>query len=182
MSRTAARRAGLGVMVSVLLVASGCGTTEPEPLEAMDPVAPADLCALVPEATKAGLVTTASVDETGNPTAACSLRSAPGAATQVSGVVTWVKLNDEESADRAFDSQCQAMDPGEYRKQTGFQAEGADEACAGDAAAADAATVAAVQDVEVLTVRLTSAPAGRPAALARSQAMLEGVLSEMGSS
>ena len=38
----------VGTLLATLLLAAACGTTEPEPLEAMEPEVPADLCATVP--------------------------------------------------------------------------------------------------------------------------------------
>ena len=61
MRRTAPGRARLGVpfglVVAGLLLLSGCGGAAPEPLKPMAPEVPADLCATVPAAAKAGLVT-----------------------------------------------------------------------------------------------------------------------------
>ena len=174
-------RSARTLLLSCLLVATGCGSTEPEPLTAMPPAVPADLCALVPETARQGLLTNSSADESGNPTAACSLRSPDGAPTEVRAVVTWVQANDEDSADNVLDSQCRAIDRTEFREQNGFRAEGAEKACAatGSAKGRDSATLAALSGREIVTVRLTSVPSGDQASLARAQEMLEGVLSSL---
>ena len=175
------RSAQVGTLLATLLLAAGCGTTEPEPLTAMPPEVPADLCALVPEAARQGLVANASSDESGNPTAACSLLSADNAATEVGAVVTWLQTNDESSADEVLASQCQAIDGTKYQVVDGFRASGADEACAasGRTDGADSATIAAVHGLEIVTVRVTSRPPGAPPALTRAKQMLEGVLSSL---
>ena len=183
MLRTAARRACLGVVMSTLLVVSGCGDdSEPEPLKAMEPEVPADLCATVPEALKTGLVANSNTDTTGNPTAACSLRSSPDAKSEVRAVVTWVQVNDDVTAGQVLDSQCRSIDRSEYKEQAGFSPEGADKGCAasGTVEGADSATMAAASGREVVTVRLSEKPAGAQPATARAQQMLEGVLSSMG--
>ncbi len=175
------RSTQLGTMLATLVLAAGCGTTEPEPLTAMTPEVPADLCALVPDAARAGLVTNSSSDDTGNPTAACSLRSPDGAATEVRAVVTWLQAGDELSADDIQKSQCRAIDRTEFRDRAGFRAAGAEEACAATASVdgADSATIAAVNVLEVVTVRVTSVPPGAAPSLGRAQQMLEGVLSSL---
>ncbi len=164
---------------------SGCGSSsEPEPLEAMEPDAPADLCAAVPAATRKGLEQSSSTDTGGNPTAACSLRSRGGASPEVRAVITWLQTNDEMSAEEVLDSQCRAIDRRAFRVQQGFRAEGAEKACAGSGKAdgADSATMAALSGLEVVTVRLSSRPKGDTPALERGQQMLEGVLAELGGS
>ena len=179
MLRTASRRAGL--LVATLLLTAGCGSAEPEPVEALEPVVPADLCATVPEQLREGLIANANNSESGNPTAACSLRSPDGAATQVRAVVTWIQLNEDYSADEVLDSQCRSIDPQEFKMQDGFTAEGADRACAGSGTVngADSATVAALTDREVITVRLDYEPKGEQSAMAVGTQMLEGVISTM---
>jgi hypothetical protein len=181
MLRTASRRGGQAVVVATLLLATGCGTTEPEPVEALDPVVPADLCATVPEQLREGLIANANNSDTGNPTAACSLRSEDGAKTQVRAVVTWVQLNEEYSADDVLDSQCDAIDPQEFRMQDGFTVEGAERACAGSGTVngADSASMAALTDREVLTVRLDYEPKGKESAMTVGKQMMEGVISSM---
>ncbi len=174
------RSAGFGTLLATLLLASACGT-EPAPLVAMEPEVPADLCATVPKAAREGLLTNANTDESRNPTAACSLRSPDAAATEVRAVVTWMQTNDEISADEVLASQCRSIDRIKFREQTGFRAAGADDACAasGKVDGADSATIAAVNGLEVVTVRVTSLPPGEAPALGRAQQMLEGVLSAL---
>jgi hypothetical protein len=175
------RSARLGTLLASTLLLAGCGTTEPEPLEALPPVAPADLCATIPEAARTGLIANSNTDETGNPTAACSLRSADAADTEVRAVITWLQVNDELSADEVLRSQCAAIDRTELTVQQGFRVSGAEQACAGSGKVrgADSATMAAVSELEVVTVRVTSKPAGTPDATARAQEMLEAVLSSL---
>jgi len=174
------RSAQLGTLLATLLLAAGCGATEPEPLQAMKPEVTADLCATVPAAVRAGLIGDSSTDATGNPTAACSLRSPDAASTQVQAVVTWLQTTDEESADEVWDSQCRAIDRQQYREQS-VRAGGADDACAasGNIDGADSATLAAVSGRQVVTVRLSAMPPGKAPVIARAQVMLEGVLSSV---
>jgi hypothetical protein len=181
MLRTARRRGALGVAVAGLLLLSGCGGEEPEALKPMKPEVPADLCSLVPEASKAGLVANANTDTDGNPTAACSLRSDVDATSEVRAVVTWVNLNDDQTADTTYQSQCRAIDRTTFQDQSGFTAQGADEACAatGKLDGADSVTMAARAGKDVVTVRVSELPAGSTPALQRGQQMLEGVLSGM---
>ena len=181
MLRTASRRGGQALVVATLLLATGCGTTEPEPVEALEPIVPADLCALVPADLREGLIFNANNSDTGNPTAACSLRSPDNAKTQVRAVVTWVQLNEEYSADEVLDSQCRSIDPQEFRMQDGFTAEGAERACAGSGTVngADSASMAALTDREVITVRLDYEPKGKESAMTVGKQMMEGVISAM---
>ena len=181
MPRTARSRARLGVLTASLLIVSGCGGAEPAALEPMEPEVPADLCSTIPEAARDGLVSNSNSDPTGNPTAACSLRSPDASGDQVRAVVTWIQLNDDISADQVLTSQCRSVDKTEYKEQAGFQPQGADRACAatGTVDGADSATIAAVANREVVTVRFTSLPPGEPPALERAQLMLEGVLSSV---
>jgi hypothetical protein len=172
----------LAPVLAGLLLVAGCGSTEPEPLTRVEPEVPADLCSLVPEGARTGLQTSSSSDETGSPTAACSLRSADGATPAVRAVLTWTQSNDESTSDDVFQSQCRSIDPQEYAVQQGYTVQGADEACAGKGSSTDAATVTAVRGREVLTARVQSTPAGTPDALARSTEMLVGLLSSMGPS
>ena len=175
----------LGTLMVTLLLAAGCGSAaQPAPLKATKPEVPADLCATVPESTRTGLIADSDTDPTGNPTAACSLRSPTGAATEVRAVVTWLQTNDEASANDVWSSQCRAMDPLQYRVQAGFRPAGADKACAGSGKGdgADSATLAAVKGLEVITVRLSSLPPAGTPAMARAQQMLEGVLSSVAGS
>jgi hypothetical protein len=176
------RSAQLGALLATLLLAAGCGTTEPKPLTALKPEVPADLCATIPSAARDGLIANSNTDASGNPTAACSLRSPDAAKPEVRAVVTWLQTNDEVTAGTAFDSQCRAIDRALFQDQAGFQATGADRACAatGKVKGADAATMAAVAGREVVTVRLSALPpqAAAPSA-ARAQQMLEGVLKSL---
>lgn len=173
--------APFGTLLATLLLAAGCGSTEPEPLTSMPPEVPADLCATIPGAARQGLLTNSSTDETGNPTAACSLRSPDSAATEVRAVVTWLQTSDEYSADEVLDSQCRAIDRTRFAEQRGFQAAGAEKACAasGRVDGADSATIAAGNGLEVVTVRVAALPPGGAPALARAQQILEGVLSSL---
>ncbi len=181
MPRTRSRLGGFAVVVALLLGAAACGGSEPEPLKAMPPEVPADLCTTIPEAAKVGLVSNSNSDATGDPTAACSLRSPDGSTGQVRAVVTWTQMNDDVSADSVLSSQCRAIDKTEYKELAGFQAQGADRVCAasGTVDGADSATLAAVADREVVTVRLTALPPGKSPALTRAQQMLEGVLASV---
>lgn len=181
MLRTSHRRGAVAAVLATLLLTSGCGGSEPEPLQALPPETPADLCSTIPQAAKIGLVSNSNSDTTGNPTAACSLRSADGSTDQVRAVVTWTQLNDDESADTVLASQCRAIDKTEYKELPGFQAQGADRVCAasGTVDGADSATIAAVSDREVVTVRLSALPPRKPQAIVQSQQMLEGVLASV---
>jgi len=178
MLRTASRRGGLAVVVATLLLTAGCGSTEPDAVQPLEPVVPADLCATVPAELREGLIANANNSETGNPTAACSMRSEDGAKTEVTAVVTWVQLNEDYSADEVLDSQCAAINPQEFKKQDGFTVEGANRACAGSGTVkgADSASMAALSDREVITVRLNYKPKGEQPALTVGKQMLEGVL------
>ncbi len=174
------RSVRLASVLAALLFASGCGgSEEPEPLQPMEPEVPADLCATVPESAKAGLESASNSVTTGNPTAACSLRSPTNSKEQVRAVVTWVQLNDDVLAGEVLDSQCRAIDLTKYKEQPGFQAQGADRACAARGAGADSATMAAVTGREVVTVRLSADSPVSPPAFVQAQQMLEGVLASM---
>ena len=176
MSRTALATA----LAAATLLLSACGA-QPQPLQALPPDVPADLCSLVPETAKAGLQTSSDADQTGNPTAACSLRTAPGARPEVRGVVTWTKLDDDSSADDVLSSQCRSIDQATYRVQSGFTVQGADKACAGAGAigTVGSATLAGVTRSEVVTVRWSARPGVPAPTLARSKQVLESVLSAL---
>jgi hypothetical protein len=178
------RSAQLGTLLATALLAAGCGASEPEPLQAAKPEVPADLCATVPTQLRGNLITNANSDETGNPTAACSLRSPDGSSTVVHAVVTWLQTNDADTGAEVLESQCAGMDRAAFREQRGFRPQGADQACAasGKVDGTDSATVAASAGRQVVTVRLTSRPPGEDPALRRAQAMLEGVLSSLAGS
>ncbi len=177
------RTAPLGAALAALLLTAGCGGSEPEPLQAMEPDVPADLCASIPKDLVSGLVANGNTDATANPTAACSLRSPVGAEPEVRALVTWVQVNDEDSADEVLDSQCRSMDPAQFTPVEGFSAEGAERACAAngtvDGGGATSTTMAALSDREVVTVRLTELPAGKTPVEQRAQQILEGVLASM---
>lgn len=172
------RSVRLGAMVPALLLAAGCGGGDPEPVQAIEPEVPADLCATVPAAARAGLVADSSSSTAGNPTAACSLRSRDVTEGQVRAVITWIQSGDETSAEAVLDSQCQAVDRRAFQVVSGFRAAGADRACAasGKLSGVDSATLAAVSGLEVVTVRLSPDPSRGPSALAQGQQILEGVL------
>ena len=181
MLRTASRHGGLAVVVATLLLTAGCGSTKPQAVQPMEPVVPADLCATVPAPLREGLIANSNNSASGNPTAACSMRSADGAKPQVRAVVTWVQLNEEYSADEVLNSQCRSIDPQEFRMQDGFSAKGAARACAGNGTVdgADSASMAALTDREVITVRLDYEPKGKQPAMTAAKQMLEGVISSM---
>jgi hypothetical protein len=184
MLRTASRRGGLAVILATLLLTAGCGSSKPEPVQALEPVVPADLCSTVPAQLRDGLLTNSNNSATGNPTAACSMRSPDDAARKVRAVVTWVQLNEEYSADEVLDSQCRAIDPKEFRIQDGFSAKGASRSCAGSGTVegADSASIAALTDREVITVRVDYEPKGKQPAMTTGKQMLEGVISSMAGS
>ena len=175
------RSVQLGTLLATLLLAAGCGTTTPEPLRAVKPDVPADLCATVPATARTGLIANSNTDETGNPTAACSLRSPDGAPTDQRAVVTWVQTDNDSTAVAVLDSQCRAIDRQKFREQSGFQAAGADKACgaSGKVDGADSATMAATAGREVVTVRLSTQPPTNPPAMGRAQQILEGVLGSL---
>lgn len=179
MARLARRRTTASVALAGLVL-TGCGATaEPAPLERLAPPVPADLCAAVPKDARAGLTASSTADPAGNPTAACSLSSAPGARSEVRAVITWTQLNEEDTAVAVLDSQCRAMDPREYALQRGFRVEGGDKACAGRGRSADSSTIAVLAGREVLTVRTNATPAGQPDAVARGTELAEGVLASL---
>ncbi len=175
------RSARFAAAMGTLLLAAGCGSSKPEPLTPMKPDVPADFCATVPPEARKGLIFDANTDMTGNPTAACSLRSPAGSKDEVRAVVTWVQLNDDGVAADVLASQCRSIDHSEYQDQSGFAPQGADDACAasGKVDGADSATMAAVAGREVITVRLSEDPPGDTPASQRAQDMLEGVLAAL---
>ena len=165
MNRTSARFAL--VLATTGLVLSGCGSTEPKPLKPLEPAVPADLCSALPKDLTQGLQTSSTTSESGDPTSACALQSGPGAKADVRALVTVLMLNDEDTADTTYQSQCRALDPQELHKKQ-VQVEGADEACGGQGKASDTAVLAAVAGRLVVTVRYSSTPAGKPDALTRA--------------
>lgn len=177
------RRAGLAtVLAAASLALTACGASEPAPLTAMQPDAPADLCATVPEATRTGLETSSDTDTSGDPTAACSLRSAPGVSPEVRAVVTWLRVNDEKAADTVLDSQCRAIDRTVFREPAGLSIDGADKTCAGSGkvGSAEAATLAAVAGRTVITVRWSSQPGGAQSVLASTTQVATGLIGSLG--
>jgi hypothetical protein len=178
------RSAQLGTLLATLLLAAGCGSSQPAPLTATKPDVPADLCATVPAETRVQLIANSDSDDTGNPTAACSLRSKPGASTDVHAVVTWLQASGDQDAADVLATQCKAIDRTEFREESGFQAKGADQACAarGTVPGADSATLAASSGRQVVTVRLSTRPPGKAQSFAQAQQMLEGVLSSLAGS
>lgn len=164
--------------LAALFLVAGCGADDPPAaVESVPPPAPADLCALVPEAVTKGLESSASSDDRGDPRAVCSLRSTSGPA--VRAVVTWLQLEEENPADVVLRSQCAAIDRSRLDDPRGFAVEGATQTCAGarEAEGEDVASVAVRRGREVLTARVESR--GGTAALDRSQQLLEGVLAEI---
>ena len=184
MLRTAFPRRGLAVVVATLLLTSGCGSSKPQAVEPLEPVVPADLCATVPAQLREGLIMNANNSDSGNPTAACSMRTPDDAKNKVRAVVTWVELNEEYSADEVLDSQCRSIDPQEFRMQEGFSVKGAQRACAGSGTVkgTDSASLAALTDLEVITVRLDYEPKGKQPAMTAAKQMLEGVIGSMAGS
>lgn len=184
MAGTAGRRAGSraarATACLALLVLAGCGSSssEPAPLKAMPQEVPADLCAVVPPAARGGLVTDSSLDERGTPTAACSLRSPVGSSDGVRALVTWLQSDDSYAADEVLASQCRAVDTAVFRNQSGFNAVGADKACAatGTESGAGSVTMAASAGRQVVTVRYTAQGQSPDVALTRGRQVLEGVL------
>jgi hypothetical protein len=171
------RTAAAGALAAAALLLSGCGS-QPAPLTAMPPDAPADLCSSVPDVAKSGLQTSSDTDTTGDPTAACSLRSAAGVKPEVRGVVTWLLLDDDDSADGVLASQCRSIDTTVYHVQPGLAVNGADKTCGGSGklGPADAATLAAVKGRAVVTVRWSAVPRQSTPAFARSEQVMQAVL------
>lgn len=168
------------MVVMALLLVSACGSSSnPPPLTALPPEAPADLCSTIPMALRQGLIATSDSDTTGAPTAACSLRSSPSAARTTRAVVTWLDNDDEATAQQVLDSQCRAIDPAEFTIQKGLTVKGATKVCGGSAKKADASTIAAMAGRQVLTVRVSNDSPGlgpRGGALAQGTRMLEAVI------
>lgn len=165
------------VLTATGLVLAGCGSTQPKPLKPLDPPVPSDLCASLPQHLKQGLETSSTSDESGDPTSSCALRSRTGSKTEVRALVTVLMLNDEDSADTTYQTQCRALDPSEVTR-TQVDLQGADESCAGKGKGkgVDTAVLAAVAGRHVVTVRYESVPAGKPDALARATALAQGAL------
>ena len=170
------------LLAAAALLLSGCGSEPPAKLSPMQPDAPADLCSAVPAAAKAGLQTSSTSDTTGDPTAACSLRTASGVTPEVHGVVTWLQLDDDGTADSVYASQCRAVDHSVYRTPSGVVT-GSDKSCGGSGRVgrADSATLASVAGRTVMTVRWSSAPPQSTSAMARSTQVMEAMLHSLAS-
>ncbi|GAB3996985.1 hypothetical protein [Nocardioides marmoraquaticus] len=153
---------------ALLALLAGCGG-EPEPLEALPPAAPDDLCSLVPEAAADGLTGTSSSSQDGDPTAACALRGSGGDSI----LVTYLQLEGEPAARQAWESQCTGIDPSTLPEQQ-VDVEGADETCAG--ASDERASIALLTGRDLVTVRV-SAP--EPPPLERATTIAEGVVAEL---
>lgn len=156
----------LGLVAPVLLATlAGCGaSSDPEPLEALPPAAPDDLCALLPAADTTGLTGTSSSSQEGDPTAACAMYDAAGDTL----LVTYLQLGDLASARSAWETQCAAIDPTVLPERQA-RVDGADETCAG--AGDGRASLAVVAGRDLLTVR---AQTDEP--LARATSVASGVL------
>ena len=141
------RSARLGTLLATLLLAAGCGSTEPEPLEAMKPEVPADLCATVPAAARGEPDHQLQHRRDRQPhrglLAALPRRRPPRWCTPWS---PGCRPTTTTPRPTVLESQCDAIDRAEFREQSGFQPQGADQACAasGKVDGADSATVAAV--------------------------------------
>ncbi|WP_030484242.1 hypothetical protein [Nocardioides aequoreus] len=159
----------VALAAATVLGLAGCGT-EPEALEPLPPAAPADLCALLPEAAVGDLTGTASSDDDGDPTAACALRGG----TDASVLVIWLQLSDEAQATTAYESQCAAIDR-RVLPEREAAVEGAGETCAGSGDGR--ASLALVSGREVVTVR-ADLPRGEDA-LGRATALADGLLEDL---
>lgn len=177
MQRPAVRRALVSVALGGSVLITGCGG-EPEPLEVLPPLAPPDLCALLPEGATTGLVGSASSDESGDPAAACALRGDGGRDVEV--LVTWLQLENEESSRVVWESQCNGIDGSRFSERQA-EVEGAGETCAGsaDEEDADLATLALRRDREVVTVRVTTRDDQGPPSLQRAEQLAAGLLAEL---
>ena len=183
MLRTASRRGCLAVVVATLLLTSGCGeqraTRRSSPLE---PDVPADLCATVPAQLREGLIANANNSDHRQPdrcllAALSRRRQDQGARRGHLGPAQRRRAPPTRSSTAsAAPSTAQSTS-----MQAGFSAEGAERACAGSGTVegADSATMAALTDREVITVRLDDEPAGKQPAMPRGKQMLEGVLASM---
>lgn len=177
-----ARGARAAWVVAPLLVLAGCGAAErPDPVEPLPDATPADLCATIPAALRAGLVSDSSVDEDGTPTAACSLRSPVRTEEPVTGLVTWLRLDDDEMADDALESQCRSVDLTAQQRASAFTVEGAEKACgaSGTGSGGGTTTMAGVNGRQLVTVRWTTASGSAAEALDRGRQLMAGVLAEL---
>lgn len=176
MPRHRTRHALVAAACGSLLLA-GCGG-EPDAVEPLPPLAPPDLCALLPESATDGLLASASSDEDGDPTAACALRSESGQDVEV--LVTWLLLQDDQRAQVVWESQCAGIDRNRLT-ETDTVVEGADETCAarGDDGGSDIASVAVRRVREVVTVRVTTRAEQDLTSLERARTLATGVLPEL---
>ena len=169
-------RGSLAVVLATLLLAAGCGSSEPEPLKPLEPSVPADLCATVPATCVRGLIANANTPtpETRPLPARCARPD--GAKNQVRAVVTWVEANDEVRRGRGPGQPVPRHRPQGVHGAGGVPREGADKACAasGTVKGADSATIAALTDREVITVRLDHEPTGKQPAIDRREADARG--------
>ena len=174
------RRPGRAIhLLPALLLLAACGGTPPDALEPTPPPVPLDLCASLPAALTKGLQPSTSSDLEGTPTAACALTSPDGANPAVRAVVTVTQYGEQSVASGVFATQCRAIDPAQYTVSQGFTAQGAEKACAGKGSNADESTLAAVHLSDVLTVRVSSIPAGDPDALTRGKQLLEAAIAAL---
>lgn len=158
-----------GVLAPTLLsLLVGCGS-EPEPLEALPPAAPEDLCSLLPASGTRDLDGTASSSQDGDPTAACALRGAGGDSV----LVTYLQLEGEPAARRAWESQCTGIDPSVLAERQ-VEVEGADETCAG--ASDERSSLALLAGRDLVTVRVSAA---EPPPLERATVLADGLLAEL---
>ncbi len=169
------------LLAATTLLLSACGSGEPEPLTAVEPEVPADLCATIPKSLRQDLLANSNTDATGNPTAACSLRSPSGSSGVVEAVVTWLQSDNDSTAAEILDSQCRAIDRSQFREQKGFAPAGTDRSCAASKRGddSDSATMAASSGREVVTVRYSAQPPEKEDASKRAQKMMEAVFSSL---
>lgn len=135
------------LLAPLLLTTTACGS-DPEPLEALPPAAPEDLCSLLPESLTQGYTGSASSSQEGDPTAACALRSGDGKTV----LVTYLQLEGEPAGTTAFESQCAAIDR-RAMPERDVVVEGTDDTCAG--AGDDRSSLAVVTGRDLVTVRTT---------------------------
>jgi hypothetical protein len=170
-------RVGTLLVVPLLATLAACGSdSAPAKLEPVQPAVPDNVCALLPENVTKGLQSASSTDPSGDPTAACSLSSAPAATPVVRSVVTITQYNDEASAQDVYDSQCRALDATQGTVNRALAVPGADKACSLLVRGADVSTLAALRGRDVLTARASSQPAGSPDAVSRGTQMLQAVI------
>ena len=182
MLRTASRRGGLAVVVATLLLATGCGSTEPEPVEPLEPVVPADLCATVPAQLREGLIVNANNSDTGNPTAACSMRSATTPRPRSAPWSPGCSSTRSTPPTRSWTASAAPSTPRSSACRTGSLSKGRSAALCGQRHGRREPTrpsMAALTDREVITVRLDYEPKGKQPAMTVGKQMLEGVISTL---